>query len=96
MFEKIKLGDKESKNKVITSNLRLVVSIAKFYVDRGLSFDDLIQEGNSGLIRAIEKYDLSKGCKFSTYAHWWIRQGITRALDNQARVIRVQVHILVK
>ena len=96
LFEKIKLGDKESKNKVITSNLRLVVSIAKFYVDRGLSFDDLIQEGNSGLIRAIEKYDLSKGCKFSTYAHWWIRQGITRALDNQARVIRVPVHILVK
>lgn len=87
-------GNQDAKNKLIESNLRLVVSLAKHYQGCGLSFQDLIQEGNIGLIKAVDKFDVSKGFRFSTYASWWIKQAISRALADQSRTIRVPVHIV--
>ncbi len=94
LAEQIALGSKEAKDELIEANLRLVVSIAKRHVGKGMYFLDLIQEGNLGLIKAVEKFDYSKGYKFSTYATWWIRQAITRAIADQARTIRIPVHMV--
>lgn len=94
LMQAIEAGDEEARRRMIESNLRLVVSIARNYIGRGLSFSDLIQEGNFGLMRAIKKFDWRRGNKFSTYATWWIRQAITRSLADKGRTVRLPVHIV--
>ena len=93
LAKRIAEGDAEARNRMIEANLRLVVAIGKRYINRGLPFSDIIEEGNLGLIRAVEKFEYQRGFKFSTYASWWIRQAIQRAIDNQARIIRLPVHV---
>ena len=93
LSKKIEIGDSFSRNKMIESNLRLVISIAKKYQNRGVSLEDLIQEGNIGLMKAVDKFDWRRGCRFSTYGCWWIRQSITRHLEDASRTIRVPGHV---
>lgn len=93
LFARVERGDKEARRQTIEANLRLVINIAKRYMNRGLPLLDLIEEGNIGLIRAVERFDLSKGCKFSTYATYWIKQAVERSIMNQSKVIRVPIHV---
>ncbi|MGE5172576.1 MAG: RNA polymerase sigma factor RpoD/SigA [Betaproteobacteria bacterium] len=93
LAKRVQEGDREARSKMIQSNLRLVVAIGKRYINRGLPFSDIIEEGNLGLIRAVEKFDYERGFRFSTYASWWIRQSVERAIANQVRIIRLPVHV---